>query len=59
VDAKFWKDYVRTYSNEHLDSVLDAINEVYDQLGEDWKTWIYKIHLKEKKRRASKQRLHP
>ncbi len=54
MDSNSWKRYVRTYSDDHLDSILEAIQEVYNQLSDDWKTWIYKIHLKEKKRRASK-----
>jgi len=34
--------------------VLEAISEVYSVLSDDWKTWIYQLHLKEKKRRTSK-----
>jgi len=54
MNVKWWKEYVRTYSNAHLKDILKAIKTTYKDLNKDWQTWIYKIHLKEKNRRASK-----
>lgn len=51
---KWWQNYVRGYTDDHLTNVLEAILEVFEQLSDDWKTWIYQIHLKEKERRASR-----